>query len=166
MNSIAPMSTPAGRLAGQHDLGLALHLAGQHDLLLVAAGEIGGLQPRRGGPDVVGRHLAGEIARSPARVLRNGPRPEGRVAVDAQDGAFAGLEGWSPGRPGAGPPARGSGPGARMRLGIERLRRHLAAVDQDVARGERPHAGERLQQLGLAVAGDPGEPGDLARPQA
>ena len=34
----------AGRLADQQHLGVALHLAGDDDLLLVAAGEVGGLQ--------------------------------------------------------------------------------------------------------------------------
>ncbi len=35
----------ARRLADDQHVRVPLHLAGQHDLLLVAAGEIGGLQP-------------------------------------------------------------------------------------------------------------------------
>ena len=34
----------AGRLADEQHLGVALHLAGDDDLLLVAAGEVGGLE--------------------------------------------------------------------------------------------------------------------------
>jgi hypothetical protein len=57
MNSIAPMSTPRVGCPTSR-LGIALDLARQHDLLLIAAGEIGGLQQRRARPDVEGFHLA------------------------------------------------------------------------------------------------------------
>ncbi len=43
----------ARRLADDQHVGSALHLARQHDLLLVAAGEIGGLQPRIRRADIV-----------------------------------------------------------------------------------------------------------------
>ena len=42
----------ARRLADDQHVRVPLHLAGEHDLLLVAAGEIGGLQPLVGRPDV------------------------------------------------------------------------------------------------------------------
>ena len=48
----------ARRLADEQHLRVALDLARQHDLLLVAAGEFGGLQPRRRRADVVALHLA------------------------------------------------------------------------------------------------------------
>ena len=41
-------------------------------------------------------------------------------------------------------------------------RRHRLAVDQDLARAQRPDAGERLEQLRLAVAGDAGHAKDFA----
>ena len=63
----------ARRLADDQHARVLLHLARQHDLLLVAAGEIGGLQPRIGRPDVVEFAIfavgIGEIA----SMSRNGP---------------------------------------------------------------------------------------------
>src|SRR5271168_466278 len=47
----------ARRLSHQDDGGIAVDLAREHDLLLVAAGEIGGLEQRRPRADVVGLHL-------------------------------------------------------------------------------------------------------------
>ena len=46
--------------------------------------------------------------------------------------------------------------------GLRCCGRHGLAVDQDLARAQRPDAGERLEQLRLAVAGDAGHAEDLA----
>ena len=45
-------------------------------------------------------------------------------------------------------------------------RRQRLAVDQDFAAAQRPDAGQRLEQLRLAVAGDAGDAEDLARAQS
>ena len=68
MNSIAPMSTPAGRLADDEHRGAAVDLPGKDELLLVASGK--GRDPQAGlrRPDVVGRHLPLAVgADGPAR---------------------------------------------------------------------------------------------------
>ena len=78
----------ARRLADEQQLGIALDLARQHDLLLVAAGEVGGLQPRIRRPHVVSASIC-RWQRS--RTLRRGPagRPViGRIVVVAEDRRF------------------------------------------------------------------------------
>ena len=56
-------------------------------------------------------------------------------------------------------PIRRSSRGFRLAAGDD------LAVDQDFAGAERAHAGERLEQLRLAVAGDARDAEDLARAQ-
>ena len=63
----------ARRLADQQDLRIALDLARQHELLLIAAGEIGGLEQRRARPDVEGLHLLVGVGDDRAAVCRRGP---------------------------------------------------------------------------------------------
>ena len=50
-------------------------------------------------------------------------------------------------------------------MGSQLLGRQRRAVEPDLAAGQRPHAGERFEQLRLAVAGHPGDAEDFAGAQ-
>ena len=93
----------ARRLADDQHLRAALDLARQHDLLLVAAGEFAGLEPRRRRADVVARHLAREVRDHPA-VIEERTIAEGGVVGEAERRALEGREGRN--EPGAQPVLR------------------------------------------------------------
>ena len=153
----------AGRLPDQEDLGIALDLARQHDLLLIAAGEVGGLEQRRRRPDVEGLHL-------PLRVGDDRPAIEQhalavhRLLMEAEHRAFARLERHDEADAMAvlrHVADADEALGARIALHM----RQRLAVDEDFAGAWRAHAGERLEELRLAVAGDAGDAEDFALPQ-
>src|SRR5271165_4186693 len=63
----------ARRLADQKDLRVALDLAREHELLLIAAGEIGGLEQRRARPHVEGLHLALRVGYDRLAIIEGAP---------------------------------------------------------------------------------------------
>ena len=81
----------AGRLPDQQDLGIALDLARQHDLLLVAAGEIGGLEQGRARADVERLHLLLGVGHDGAAPVEETLAVD-RLAMKAEHRAFAGFE--------------------------------------------------------------------------
>ena len=149
----------AGRRRGDEHARVRVELARDHDLLEVAAGEVVRLLVRPGRLDLErADRLDGAFARiGPSR--RNGPielvaeRLEPEVLRDRERRRDAGAE-----------PVLGhvADPGLerRPRVAVP----HPLALDADRALRARPQPRDRLGELALAVAGDAGDGGDLARP--
>ena len=151
----------ARRLRGDQHRRVAVDLAGEHDLLLVAAGERAGARRRAAAAHV-------ELLEQPrARARSGGPGRASRTASRARRGSRAARcsrRARSRGRArGAGGPR---GCGRRPRRASSRA---LACVERPCRRrvtvplADAPQAGDRVDQLGLAVAVDAGDPDDLAR---
>ena len=81
----------AGRLPDEQDLGIAFDLARQHELLLIAAGEIGGLEQRRARPDVEGLHLLVGVGDDRLAVIEE-TLAVNRLAMKPEHRALAGFE--------------------------------------------------------------------------
>ena len=122
----------ARRLADDEHVGIALHLAGEHDLLLVAAGEIGGLQPRVGRADVELLHLRRAASATIASTVEEAARAR---SADRRD-----SRGWS-----SPTPRRASRARMRWRSSGTWARPRLAQRARDRA---------RWRPIGLAVEHD------------
>ena len=156
---MAPMSTPAGGLAHEQHQGIALDLPGEHQLLLIAAGECGGVLTRVGGPHVESVHLFHRIAGDRGPVEQR-PALIASIVVIAEDGGFAGLEGQDE----AHAPAILGHVGKPMEAPDKAAGTYRLAREANPPSGHRPESGQCLQQLALSVAGHPGDADDLARP--
>ena len=131
MNSIAPMSTPRVGCPTSRIFGIALDLARQHDLLLIAAGEIGGLEQRRARADVEGLHLLLGVGYDRAAAIEE-TLAVNRLAMKSEHRALAGFERHD--KPDA-MAIFGHVPDAEqpLHVWIALLRRHWLAFDQDLA---------------------------------
>ena len=154
-----PDVEPAGGLGDDEQPGLARQLAGDDDLLLVAPGQRGdrGVDARRA--HVVALHQLGRLLVDLAG-LADEPAGERLVAVGVEhqvvghrerldDTVLVAILGNVPDAHLVDLPGAGVGE-------VDAVERHLA-VDLG------PHAGDRLDQLALAVALDPRHPEDLTR---
>ncbi len=152
----------ARRLADEQHLGVALDLARQHDLLLIAAGELRGLQPRRLRAHVVMLHLGRADPRPCDRGREAGPvRAAGRP--QSREWRSRKPERPEPGPCAGGPPARAEGRAGASGAGCARRSGIIAALEADGAQDRLAHARDRFEQLALAVAGNAGDADDLAR---
>src|ERR1700677_1768837 len=153
----------ARRLPHEYDGGISLDLAREYDLLLVAAREIGGLEQRGAGTDVVGLHLPRLVRDDRLAVEQHALAVQGFV-LEAEHRALASLERHHEAYAVA---ILGHVTDAECAhaLGIRfRGGRELAIHEVSARRGQ-ANARKRLQQLGLTVAGNAGDADDLALAQ-
>src|SRR6478736_6247032 len=149
---------PSRRLSGDQDLRVAVDLTREHDLLLVAAGQAPGA--RRGTapahvelPDQRARPLNQPAGEEPAEARRGGRA----VVVEREVLCDRVLEHEPP------PLAvLGDVTEAGLEVAVRRLRGDVLAADADRPRFDRVQAGDRVDQLGLAVPVDPRDADDLA----
>ena len=152
----------AGRLTDQEHVRAAAHLAADHDLLLVAAGEMRRAQPGQRRAHVEILHDAPDACHD-GRAVRQRASVVAPVPVVAEDAALGGFEGGDEAHALAvfRDVAQAHPPHRLHRPGMAAGRRGLPP-DPDRAPLVREDAGERLQELGLAVAGDARDTQDLA----
>lgn len=155
---MAPISTPRVGWPISRAFWVALDLAGDDDLLLVAAGEIGGLQPRIRRADIVFLDLLDGILAHGVEI-EHAAAPVFAVAMIAEHGILIFLELEDEAHVMAifrnmskAKVTEGCGIGVADRL----------AVQKDFARSRLADTGDRLQQFGLAVARNTGNADDLA----
>jgi hypothetical protein len=153
----------AGGLPHHEHIGVLFHLARQNDLLLVATGEIGGLEPWIGRPDVERLHPLGRLCSRRGDVEYGAAAISGIVLI-AEDTVlpFLKLNHQALGLTILGNMGEAGQPGA-MRA-IITLERQDVAIEHDVARLLVAHAGNGLKQFGLTVARNAGNADDLAGP--
>ena len=157
---------PAGGLADEQHVRIAVELAGNDDLLLVAAGECGAAQQRIGRAHVELVHLAPGGGDDVSPVHEDGP-VVGGVVVVAQDRGLVGREAADQAhalpvlrhvaQAGVAHPARvGRVTGIAHRPAVDRHRAGIRLLDP----------GQQRHELRLAVARHPGDADDLAAAHA
>ena len=150
----------ARRLADDQHLRIALDLAGHDDLLLVAAGEIGGLQPGVRRADVVFLDLLRRHPCAMASRSRKRAAAVFRIAVVAEDRVLVFLELQDQAHVVA--VLRNMGEAELAQSAPDRPCRSACRAGR-ISPGRRlADAGDRFEQFGLAVAGDAGDADDLA----
>ena len=147
----------AGRLADQQQVRVVLQLAREHQLLLVAAGERRRLEQRIVGPHVVAAHPAQAGADDAARVASS------RDGCTRGRGDSRGSRSRRPEKSRTRPMrSRSSGTWPEAGGAAEAGIAERPALDPDRAARDLADAGQRLEQLRLAVAGDARDADDLA----